>query len=89
MNVDRLLQIRNAIPEGFYTGLIHESYAFVGGRSVWISEAENEAVVRHLLRSIGVKNSEVTAIIRIPDLIDAYPKYHMNAFAATLDRATA
>jgi hypothetical protein len=89
MNTDRLLEIRNAIQEGLNTGLIHESYAFVDGGSVWILEAENEAVVWRLLRSIGVKNAEVTAIVRTLDLIDAHLEHRMNASAAALDRITA
>lgn len=88
MHADRLLKIRNAIQEGFDAGLIHESYAFAGGGSIWILEAESEAVVRRLLRSIGVKNAEVTAIVRTLDLIDAHLEHRMNASAAMPDRIT-
>jgi hypothetical protein len=82
MDAERLLEVRNAIQDGFDSGLLKESYAFVGGGSIWILEAENEAVVQRLLRSIGVKNAEVSPIVRMLDLIDAHLEHRINISAS-------
>jgi len=72
MSEERLLDIRKGIQEGFEAGAIQASYTITGGGSFWVIEAETEAVVSRMLRTLGVKNAEVTPVVRTLDLIDAY-----------------
>jgi hypothetical protein len=82
MTEDRLTEIRQAIQDGFDAGKIQASYAFVNGGSLWIIEAESELVVARLLRSLGVKNADVTALVRTLDLLDAHLEHRRTLAAA-------
>jgi hypothetical protein len=82
MSENRLQDIRQGIQEGFDTGTLLASYAIVGGGSFWVIEAETEAVVNRILRTLGVKNAEVTPVVRTLDLIDAHVEQRRNTIAS-------
>jgi hypothetical protein len=85
---EHLEDIRKGIQDAFDAGAIQASYAIVGGGSVWVIEAETEAVVSRLLRTLGIKTAEVTPVVRTLDLLDAYIEQRRNASVAIPATAT-
>jgi len=87
LNEERLKQIRKVVREGFDSGMIHASYAYASGGSLWIIEAETEPVVSRLLRELGVRDVEISPVTRTLDLLDAHIEHRENAVAMLLNSA--
>jgi hypothetical protein len=84
LNEERLQQIRKIVRDGFDSGMIHASYAYAGGGSLWIIGAETDGVVSRLLRDLGVKNVEISPVTRTLDLLDAHIEHRRNSAAMLL-----
>jgi hypothetical protein len=85
LNEERLQQIRQIVRDGFDSGIIDACYAYAGGGSLWIIEAETEAVVSRLLRDLGVRDVEISPVTRTLDLLDAYIDHRRNSAAMLLN----
>jgi len=84
---EELTYVKQKIQDAMGSGRVLGAYAFVGGGSLWIVDSESNATLARGLRKLGVFNAEVTPLIEVVDLIDAYAQSKSQATESSMEPA--